>query len=771
MNPKQLLNDFHEYIRYDSDQKQFNLLSFDFAFHDAGKKIEDLLSGYDPTGVLAVMYAREIFLKAAQEARFCLFDFLTKQAVKDDIKRDQEMYQKFHDPEIIALEKAYMDQMNSLVVQASGKSMIGNRDMAAERKSFSDAVLKAVDDLKKCRIDVYKKAGPIGKIEKFTTKILVFERMADCLLHMEKAPDALYFCYINQYGSADGYFSFLVKNNGNIVSICDRVKEEYIGQHNNMRNARWTEAHADGIFPYDFIFRYAEHDYKGYATKYMIDDEKLEFMNLQPEVYQPILVAMILLRNKYEGWEFKEEPLYLSTMMKEYYLEEHPGTELMVLKDSSIAERHEGYSPELPLSEIMDGTLNRKFQMSDVGNLWVKLYGDGFQPDYHSILSVSKPERMLKDKTKPEFYSEFVGSKEQMDREVYRKIRIQLAEYIKRKMEEEYDRFGGGREAVRHWIHCVQSKKKTLLDAFCLFQYYSDHPDKKPERKPRQNKTFSDIYMVEPSDSVYRITKREKEQPSGYSVNQVKLRKDGSSYLEEPLDDRTGKSCSIFFKISFHNWIEMESLIEKPLPKIFTGWTDRGELGYNGNSILSVTDAVGDIQSPLYGGRRPSNNEQYHGYGFDVWMGFSKLGWKKVYEDWLIENGLAAEIERMKEERKEEKRKKIEEECAKRNLPAKPYEPSESLNQYDNGEELIRIEKELDSILPGCRFGVFGLSGNNCVSVSISVKEKGNKEKIEKLKALGWYSLRRRYKGANNSFYVKLSREVPYERKKEQAKS
>ncbi len=35
--------------------------------------------------------------------------------------------------------------------------------------------------------------------------------MADCLLSIENSPDAMYLCYINQYGTADGYFAFVIK--------------------------------------------------------------------------------------------------------------------------------------------------------------------------------------------------------------------------------------------------------------------------------------------------------------------------------------------------------------------------------------------------------------------------------------------------------------------------------------------------------------------------------------------------------------------------------
>lgn len=227
-------------------------------------------------------------------------------------------------------------------------------------------------------------------------------------------------------------------------------------------------------------------------------------------------------------------------------------------------------------------------------------------------------------------------------------------------------------------------------------------------------------------------------------------------YLENTYDDLTGHKCNIFFQVTFHNWKDMEDLIGEPLPKIFVGYSERGILGYNGNSILDAVDAVGDIISPLYGGKRPSNGEKYDSCYFDVWMGFSKAGWKKVYENWLRNTGRESEIERIKQEKKEKAKK----ENQKRDLPARLYEPSSFILNCENSEELIQIEKELDSVFPGKRIGsISTVNKVNVISASTSIKVKENKEKIEKLKELGWHT-GRKYKGSDDCFYVNLSKNV-----------
>ena len=81
----------------------------------------------------------------------------------------------------------------------------------------------------------------------------------------------------------------------------------------------------DQLFPYDYIFHFENYDYKGYAGTYIIDQEKLDFIKLGVEVYQPLLVAMIILKNKYEGLRFEAEPLFLNTLMEQNFCLEHKG--------------------------------------------------------------------------------------------------------------------------------------------------------------------------------------------------------------------------------------------------------------------------------------------------------------------------------------------------------------------------------------------------------------------------------------------------------------
>ena len=132
MNIKTLLDEFAKFIKYDPDQKSFNLLSNDYDLHTAGKRIEQLLSGYDPTGVISAIYARQIFMKASRNYRMNLYNYLTSKTLKEELAVQQRMYDNFNDPEIMEEEKAYLDQMNQILTNATGTQMIGERNLDEE---------------------------------------------------------------------------------------------------------------------------------------------------------------------------------------------------------------------------------------------------------------------------------------------------------------------------------------------------------------------------------------------------------------------------------------------------------------------------------------------------------------------------------------------------------------------------------------------------------------------------------------------------------------
>ena len=710
---KEVLNEFAKFAEYDPNQKSFQLNSANFEFHQAGKDIEQLLSGFDPSGVLSVMRARDALITAATNIKIQLYGWLTDPKINAEMCQFKEMWDKLNDPEVLEQEEAYLNSINETITKSMGIRMIGERDMEKERQQFLKSTMRVVEDLRKMKLDVYQNSNsPVGTVEKFSVRILVFERMADCILHISQGLDAMYLCYISQQQSADGYFAFVLKSNGNLVAFHDRIDEKYIGQHVNSRNGRWTDAHMDSLFPYNYIFSYENYDYKGYAEKYIIDDERLDFVNLNVEVYQPLLIAMLILKNKYEGKTFSGEPLLLNTFMKENFLEEHrtaATTELSVVEKNEVAVRSRQYVCNLdPERIVTDAGYNKEFGLYEHSTPWVGLYGAGFAPDFSKALASFYGNR---------HYAEFIGNTQRMDIQVYYEIREQLAEYIKARMKEELDRFGKD-EAREYWTNKAKGKKDRFIDLICKKMYMIAHPE------ADWGKDTPCLEMVKKEDSGSSRAECVYNQKLGYNYKW--------GQKNDILDDYNGAKCTTFYWLNPNDWKTMEAFLEEPLPKVFCGL---GEDEYNGNSLLNVVDPVGELKCPL---------EEYF-RGYSLCIGFSKTGWKQTYYSWLKKNGYEDEIDRLKDERKDALKNKKEEEMAAALIPIKPYEPGDNFDNYKNKDELIIVERTLNQIFPGTRILSFDTRMEEpddkkltARQVYITVPIKGNKEKIQQLCAVGW---------------------------------
>ena len=724
MTIQELLNDFVAFTKYDPDQKRFNLNSDEYLFHKAGKDIERLLSGFDPSGALSTMRARTVFMQVTQNIRIPLYDWLANPQVSEEMSVYADMWKKLNDPEILKAEDAYLNSLNEIVQHTMGISMIGDRDIEQERETFLNSAMQVINDLEKIKFDCYQSSSvPVGTIQKFCTRILVFDRMADCILHISQGPDAIYLCYISQNQSADGYFAFLLKSNGNLVAFHDRIDEAYIGQHKYLRNGRWTDAHMDQLFPYNYIFHFENYDYKGYAGTYVIDSEKLDFIRLGSEVYQPLLVAMLILKNKYEGKVFDtSNQMLLNTFMQQNFLEEHRNlneTELAVIEKNEVAIRSNQYVCSLdPKKIVTESGYNKEFGLYDHTIPWVELYGSGFVPDFPAALRSCNRSIREQDgessNTIPMI--EFIGNQDRMDKQVYYEIRKQLADYIKKQMQEELDSFGTDK-AIEYWLLKAKEKKERFIDLICKKTYQKSHPE------IDWGKDAECLTSIEASDSFNRNEKRI------YNNRCFKNHWHGN-LIDGMFDDYNGAKCSIYYQLNPQNWLMMESFLEEPLPRIFCGF---GQDDYNGNSNLSVTDPVGDLTCP------------FSEYRFNLYMtiGFSKNGWKQTYSTWLKEHGYEDELIRLKEKRKVDIQKQLE--AQKHELACvQPYDHDNRFDEYENKEALIRAERDVDQIFPGKRFSTFYMDPTNesqkryVTSVTINVPVKGNTKKIQQLLDLGW---------------------------------
>ena len=88
-----ILNKWAQYSNYDREQKKFNLNSYEYEFHRTNKLIETILNNYDDSGVLAILTAKQIYLKMIRDVRIPLVSILEN---KKSMNEEIEIYEMFH---------------------------------------------------------------------------------------------------------------------------------------------------------------------------------------------------------------------------------------------------------------------------------------------------------------------------------------------------------------------------------------------------------------------------------------------------------------------------------------------------------------------------------------------------------------------------------------------------------------------------------------------------------------------------------------------------
>ena len=211
------------YSRYDREQTSFNLLSNAYGFHQIGKLIEMLLSEYDETGMLAVIYTKIQFENLLKETKITVWDVLSN---PDAYRAEKDMYELFNTPIVTEAENDFIGRLNHIYLKITNGKLIGKDD--GQIKQLFNSIEKVIESINRCNVDLFMKGGKINNVQNVSTKLYIFNTLAECLINIENAQDGIYFCFISASNSADCFFAFFLKSNWNIISFNDRVDDAYI---------------------------------------------------------------------------------------------------------------------------------------------------------------------------------------------------------------------------------------------------------------------------------------------------------------------------------------------------------------------------------------------------------------------------------------------------------------------------------------------------------------------------------------------------------------
>ncbi len=627
MNAYDVLKAFGEYIDYDPEQTHFNLLSYSYVYHSAGKVIGQICDNYDPTGRMAVLYAKRVYSKVISDSRVKMIDLLTHE---EEYLAEKRMYDLFHSEEVNKIEKEYLDALTDIIIKMTGKQEIGERDPEKETETLYEAIESVVEQLGKCIEDVYVSSGrPVEKVDNVSTKIHLFNYMADCVLTLQNsAPDGVYFCYINNNGTADGYFAIVIKSNGNLFSVNDRVPEAYIGQHTNSRNNRWAEGH-QGIFPYNYIITLENFDYKGYAHKYNIDEDKLSFKDLEASAYIPIILSILCVMNSRVGKVLDEKKLvYMNSMIRSNIEQSAEKNALIALdKTGLIQATTNALDIKFDREKFLNGDYANEFapnRESGHNQVYVDLYARDFTPGVKT-LSVTARNALMSGEDFSEPHAEFIGSLDKMRRQAYYESRIELADYIRKEMKKELEASGGIKGVYKWFYESMRENMATLMPTIAYV--YKCHLDKGKYGYHNENDPdwIKNINVIEKTDPYFYDNVSCYNEPHIEHVYGDRYR---TTHYLCPI---SGNKANIWIEFRACNWEDIEKFIGKPVIKILKNWRSEyykrvNDVFYGGNPILDSVDAV-DFLSPF---------ERKDYIRFNYYIGFSKRGMNRL----LKENGL-----------------------------------------------------------------------------------------------------------------------------------
>lgn len=609
MTAAEILELWAKFTEYDPEQTRFNLLSAEYQFHKAGEVISTLAKGYDPYGIVSAMYAKKTFLEVMGKAQFNVLNLLKNPDGLDDIK---EMWRVFTSDEMSAIENGFLAKINAFLESASGKTMLtGDVDESQESLILDilmDSVGRVAENLTKCKVNLFQCGGEFRPVTKLNTHVHIFNKMAECLVALHSADDGAYICFIANDGTADAYFSFMLKSNGNILSVSDRVDEAYISQHGNTRTNRWLEEKSGDLFPYKIVSA-DDFDYKGYARSLTIDDTCLDILRLGPDTYLPVLLAVVMLSSKYTTEQVSHLPQTYTVDLLKQNLKPLNSTALVLPADSLVIRVHQNFTVDFSKEEVLSGAAGRRLdedqqykRFINDNQIMVDLWGEGFDYDEDQLLRSNRKILLAShgdSSTSSRPAPEFVGDYYRLQVEAYHGVRHRLAAYMRQRIKEEYIRFGGYQKLKEWKESMIRSQKERLLELAAKAIFIAQN-NGYVETSKNQASSLEEFIRMANHSFLLEANSYDLPEYFGYKRHTVLNRLRDTKFTGKGSDyacEITGSACSIFIKFRPYDWQEEEMLLGCELPKLLKGWKKRR--GYYGNPLLSVCDPVEVVGTPV----------------------------------------------------------------------------------------------------------------------------------------------------------------------------
>lgn len=610
-----------------SDKEVFGLTKTFGHFDCELDRISRFANTHDGTGELELIFLSTLCRRQIAETVASVEKIIESPEL---LKPYNECVALINSPEAKDVRASLVQRLSVIAAAVSRNKLIG--DGLELDEALDDAVEAMFTNFPKLHFEVYISSGrPVDALSNTSSSVQVCNSLAEMLLRLEGSPDGIYVGYVSNPGTIDGWFGFFCKSNGNMFSYHERIDEKYVGQHRNMRNGRYSEAKAFDLFPYELCEFSDERDYKGYSTEVVMGEERIFLDATNFPVFVRTILAMAVIASLHTGKVVAGKPVIINSLLASNLaqLDNHKEQTTAIVKweGSPLVKVSRSFEPpRFEIDKLLRGDYNSQFchtkKGSQEGRGWfygknqdmVDAYGAGFKLNNERILASNSSRRLIGD-TQTE--QEFIGSARRMRLSAYYEARRQLANYIEARMMKDYSDFGG-HKGLNEWYFAALKKRMDKIMSYCADAY-----DK----------------SVASGQSMVRYGSEERQTNGGggetfygcrppMSIDVDKNELYSYIVLNELVDRNficpiTQTKASIFFKFRFGTYKQVQDFLGIDLPKFCVGWSESPD--YNGNSILDVTDPVGNIGSPI-----SSRRGWGMSFNFRFAIGLSKRGLAKI---------------------------------------------------------------------------------------------------------------------------------------------
>ena len=634
-----ILKKWLEVSEYSPEQKEFNLLSSNFRFHECGNRIQQLLK-WDSSGIFAVLYAKASFETICKGIVCNLLDFLNHPA---GLKDYQDIWNMFNCPEMADIEHK---AIHNIVRLTSSNPAVGELDSENELAIFRDSIEYIAEELLKCNLEFYsmQPRTRFQKDLKFNSSLFVFNTTTECVLNIEKSPDGIYLCYITDFNSCGGYFGYFIKSGPNILSINDRIDESFVGEHTIRRNNRFIEDKKWHIFPYDELITSEGRDYLGYAKSLICEVRPREIQRFNPDNIYPIMLSAALIMKRFANADVDElvnkdniQRVYIDSLLNQNVSSEVIKAIVPVTASSLIIQTNQSIPiRSFNADNVLSNELQSQYDWSsetegrrhrgtykDVNKILIDLYGQGFELDKSKVMQRNWPQ--LTDGASDTVVSEYIGPSDKIELEYYRQSRLQLKEHIIRGMQTAY-LDAGGYDRIKQWyVEALRQNEDALIQM--AVDWYIKYLN-------NEVSSYSiDSFGITTSDNL-QVSIRERE--SGYLASRlirefiINVQSQNNYDLYKcPI---TGNVANVWFIFVPNTWQNIEKLAGQDVPKILKGFKYSGP-EYGGNNLINSCDPIAFIHNPFESNVKSDYNNIFVGrrsMDFSMAIGFSKRGLNKL---------------------------------------------------------------------------------------------------------------------------------------------